>query len=115
MIGTDLADPVLAVDAGNLVHRDRVVIEAETIGGEPVQTLIDDAGAGVDYSFVVDRISDTESWLEILRVRCVQVFLRILRCIEEHDSAGRSLSQPPGLRQGSQSRSRGRDLAPIPI
>ena len=47
MIGAEFADPVLAVQAGNLAHGNRVVVEAEPVRGKTIQALIDNAGTGV--------------------------------------------------------------------
>ena len=59
MIVPDFTDPVLAIETRDLVHRDRVVVEAEPVRGQAIQSLIDDAGACVYYGLVVDGVRDS--------------------------------------------------------
>ena len=106
VIGSEFADPVLAVRARNLVEGIRVVVEAQPVGRKAIQALIDGAAAQVQHSLVVDGPTDAQARSEIGDVGGVEVFLRILRRAEERDAARRALREPCRTGQARQLRDR---------
>ena len=114
MVVAQLADPVLSVERIDLVKRVGVVIEAEVVGGEAVQSLINEASAGVQHGLVIQHVRNTEARLKVCPIGRVKILLRIFRGIEQHVAAGSPLAEPGRRRQTGQPGNSGSDIRPAP-